>query len=425
MKRVGKILIFSVIASLTLNYCTKDNGENLSLLADFSASKTVINVGESIDFFDKSEGNPTKLVWNFAGGTPSSSTTKNPNKIVYNNPGTYNVTLTISKGAESDTKTKVSLITVTAENTPVVSTLTPSSVTSSAALTGGSVTYSGSNTIIQRGVCWSVLPNPTISNSKTDEGSGTGSFVSGLTGLSSNTTYYIRAYATNSTGTFYGNEISFKTSNSSTTKPYLNSSLTYGKVVDIDGNEYATIQIGNQVWMAENLKTTRYNDGRDILNITISSLWSTLTIGGWCYYNNNSTFNNYFGKLYNWHAVNYGKLCPIGWHIPSEDEWYDLFEYLDTNIGGKMKSTGVENISGLWRTPNLSATNSSGFSGHPGGNRSPSGFINYTYFGYWWSSTQINTNNAYGYGMYYLDGVIYEFDNVDKRSGLSCRCVKD
>lgn len=205
--------------------------------------------------------------------------------------------------------------------------------------------------------------------------------------------------------------------------PYLNSSLTYGSVTDIDGNTYATIKIGTQTWMAENLKTSKYNDGAVIPNITSNTDWLNITTGAWSYPNNDASYNQYYGKLYKWRAVNTGKLCPQGWHIPTDDEWSQLTNFLGgvELAGGKLKSAG------LWASPNSGATNQSGFSGLPSGERSIDGvFYSIGYKGHWWSSTMPsgNTNNAWSREVGYNYSNVYRL-NYSESYGLSCRCIKN
>jgi hypothetical protein len=150
-------------------------------------------------------------------------------------------------------------------NLPSVTTAGISGITFTAAQCGGTVTSDGGDAISARGVCWSTSQTPTVSDSKTNDSTGTGSYTSEITGLTANTTYYVRAYATNSKGTSYGDEESF------TTLP-----LT---VTDIDGNVYQTVLIGEQLWMAENLKVTHYQDGSEISNVTDNTQWSNCTTG--------------------------------------------------------------------------------------------------------------------------------------------------
>jgi len=143
-------------------------------------------------------------------------------------------------------------------------------------------------------------------------------------------------------------------------------------VTDIDGNAYPVVQIGSQCWMADNLRTTHYRDGTAIQNVTEGFQWDSNTTGAWCNYNNDPTNNAVYGKLYNWHAVVTGLLCPLGWHVANETEWGLLIDHLGggQEAGGKLKSTGtVEEGNGLWFAPNAGATNESGFSALPSGRR--------------------------------------------------------
>jgi len=198
--------------------------------------------------------------------------------------------------------------------------------------------------------------------------------------------------------------------------------LVSGIISDIDGNVYNTVLIGDQEWMAENLKTTRYADGTLIPNVTNNADWSFQNTGAWCYYNNIVSNGAIYGKLYNWHAVaNQDNVCPAGWHVPSLDEWETLIDYLGgTEIaGGKMKSISS------WVAPNLGATNLSGFSGLPGGYRNNSGgFAGTNFTGNWWSSVEFNSNR----GNYF--SVTYNYTSADRGDqqkvfGLSVRCVRD
>ena len=211
---------------------------------------------------------------------------------------------------------------------PSVTTTEITQITSTGAKTGGTITSEGSGTITARGVCWSTGTTPTIKDNKTSDGAGAGIFSSTMTGLNGLTTYFVRAYATNSEGTGYGMILSF---------------TTLG-VTDIDENFYETITIGTQEWMAENLKTTKYNDGNDIPDVTDDFEWSALTTGARSWYDNNEAANkNTYGALYNWYAVSTGKLCPQGWHAPTDQEWSTLENYLAANGYNYDGSTGSNN----------------------------------------------------------------------------------
>lgn len=214
-----------------------------------------------------------------------------------------------------------------------------------------------------------------------------------------------------------------------TASAQFNRKLKYGKVKDIDGNKYKTIKIGTQTWMAENLRTTKYRNGTAITNIIYDTIWCKDTIGAWCYYFNNEKTNKKLGKLYNWFAViNSNQICPTGWHVPSDEEWTILINYLDPlangneNIaGGKMMSTSVMPFS----NQSVLNNNQSGFSGLMGGFRESAGyFSNANKRGYWWSSTDMHTCCACGRVMDHNFSVI-EKACFSKREGWSVRCVKD
>jgi len=200
------------------------------------------------------------------------------------------------------------------------------------------------------------------------------------------------------------------------------SGVQYGRgVTDINGNTYKTVIIGNQEWMAENLTTNKYNDGSIIPNISNSDTWKALTTGAWCYYNNNSQYEATYGKLYNWYAVNTNKLCPTGWHVPTDKEWTVLTDYLSNKghkegIALKASSTWAENRNG---------TDNFGWRGLPGGLRYDSGPFSYVVdFGYWWSSSEVNASFAWYRELGSYDGVDRDDDGV-KRVGFSVRCLRD
>ena len=305
---------------------------------------------------------------------------------------------------------------------PTLSTTDASAIASTTATSGGNILNDGSSAVTVRGVCWGTVPNPTTDNSSTSDGTGMGTFASNLTGLAENTTYYIRAYATNSIGTSYGNEITFKTlaNNSPIT---FNPDLTYGTMSDIDGNVYKTITIGTQTWMAENLKTTKYRNGDPIPNISSGVAWEALTTGAHCWYKNDAgTYKATYGGLYNWFAVVDGRnIAPLGWHVPTDAEWTILNTYLG-DIGiikGVLKETGTSH----WYYPG--GTNECGFTALPGGSRDLDGtFYEICNYGYWWSSTEGPDSYALARGMYPIyRGAAKHW--VVKQIGSSVRCVKD
>ncbi len=306
----------------------------------------------------------------------------------------------------------------------VITTTEVTSIAPTTANSGGEITDNGGGEITVSGICWSTNQNPAISDNLTTDGSNNGSYTSILTGLTPNTTYYVRAYATNPAGTAYGNQVSFTTT-AGIPSIVFNSSLTYGTVTDIDGNIYKTIQIGGQTWMAENLRTTTYNDNTAIPNVTNFSNWDTLTTPGYCwYFNDASTYKAVYGALYNWYAANTGKLCPTGWHVPSLDDFNALETYLGGAdvAGGKMKETGTAH----WQTPNGDATNESGFTGLPGEFRDITvNFAAYPgVYGEWWSTTFQDQVNATSLTLFYNDGS-FNLSGAPEDQGLSVRCIKN
>ena len=203
-----------------------------------------------------------------------------------------------------------------------------------------------------------------------------------------------------------------------------NPDLTYDSVTDIEGNVYKTIQIGYQMWMAENLKTTRYNDNTAIPLVEDNIAWRNLTTHGYCwYFNDEETYKDIYGALYNWFTVSTGKLCPIGWHVSTNAEWAILADYLGGGAiaGGKMKETGLTH----WQEPNTSATNSSGFTALPSSFRESAGDFSDFTGGDWWTSTLSSGTNPYNINVESDNAGLFSLPDLAKTSGLSVRCVKD
>ena len=302
-------------------------------------------------------------------------------------------------------------------------------ITYTTATAGGIITISGTVTVVERGVCFSTDPEPTIEDPKVASGSGPGTFTCPLTGLTPGTAYYIRAYATKKNGvTKYGDEMTFST----LVTP------VYGRVTDYDGNEYVTITMGTQTWMLENLRTTHYRNGDPVQNITDKDAWKNLNTaeekGAWCSFNNNEENIPTYGLLYNWYAVTDPRnLAPVGWHVSSREDWEILQAYLGGDngnpafireIGRKLKEKGLEH----WMSPNR-ATNISGFTALPGGWRTEYGsFASLQYSGRFW------TSDMYG-GLAFYRLMTNGSRNIDfpmtgsldfyRTMGHSVRCVKD
>jgi uncharacterized protein (TIGR02145 family) len=192
----------------------------------------------------------------------------------------------------------------------------------------------------------------------------------------------------------------------------------------LDNRRYKTVRIGNQVWMAENLKTTKYNNGSPIPAVTNVKDWSRLTTPGYCWYDNNQTnYGNIYGTLYNWYTVNTGKLCPKGWHVPTDTEWTTLTEYLGgaSVAGGKLKEIETTH----WTSPNTGATNETGFTALPGSGRRFNGkFFFFGINGYWWSATEDNTTSAWFQNMNFNDSLVFR-NGISKKYGFSVRCLRD
>lgn len=317
---------------------------------------------------------------------------------------------------------------------PVVITYDADHVGRTSANCGGYVISVGSPPVTAFGICWDTTGSPTLDNSFTADGEVPYPYLTTLHGLKPNTTYYFSAYASNHSGTGYGDEKIFTTRPAPETITF-NDELTYDSISDIDGNVYKTIEIGTQTWMAENLRTTRYNDNTEIPLITDKDEWGQLVSPGYCWYENNRQIFETYGAYYNWYTVYTGKLCPSGWHVPSDEEWKTLemvlgmsraeaddTDWRGTNEGLKIKETGSNNWYAVY---NINGTNESGFTGLPGG-YCWEPFDNEGYNGYWWTFTAYS---PYG-GVGYCRSISYSAMGINRfltslSSGLNVRCIKD
>lgn len=225
-----------------------------------------------------------------------------------------------------------------------------------------------------------------------------------LSGLLPETVYHYRIRAVNSTGTYYGQDQTFKTFNTLT-------------LTDADNNIYNTITIGSQTWISENLKTTKYNDGSAIPLVRGDGVWANLSTPGYCWYNNDSLNNkNRYGALYNWYTVNTGKLCPTGWHVPSDQEWITLIQYLGEEAGSKLGGGGIDPSDPL---STVGASNESGFSAQWSGMRTEESYF-YTGYCTLWSSTENGIQSAWDV---LIPGALLISD--DNKYGMAVRCLKD
>jgi len=300
---------------------------------------------------------------------------------------------------------------------PVVTTAALTNITVITATSGGNVTSDGGATVNSRGVCWNTSPNPTDEHYTTD-GYGTGPFVSNLYGLTSGTTYYVRAYARNSIGTAYGNEITF------TTLGITGETCPGIPTVTYEGKTYNTIQIGQQCWLRENLNVgIKVAGDQNQANNGIKEKY--------CYDDDDANCTLY-GGLYQWdELMQYDTipgtqgLCPSGWHIAEDSEWIILRNNLggESVAGGKMKETGTQH----WNSPNTGATNESGFTGLPGGYRyyiMGSSFWEAGNVAYFWTSTIAGPVFPVFYILRYNNGNLISNSQLPSW-GLPARCLKD
>ena len=294
--------------------------------------------------------------------------------------------------------------------TPTISTNTITIISSSGAVSGGNISSNGGSNITARGTCWSTAANPTIAlTTKTNDGTGTGTFTSTITGLTPSSTYYVRAYATNSAGTAYGTQQIFTT---------------------LSAAVLPSVVIGSQVWSSKNLDVATFRNGDSIPQVADSTQWASLTTGAWCWYNNDSANGAIYGRLYNWYAVNDPMgLAPQGWHLASDGEWNKLNKFLDNSVDTTCQCWSGSTIAGKLKNPNWgNGNNSSGFNGLPGGLRNIDGIINngnsLGSYSYWWCTNGFDTNGAWMRVLVFDGSGIFRIvDN--KKLGLSVRVLKD
>ena len=322
--------------------------------------------------------------------------------------------------------------------TPTITTNGVNRVSFTSVTCDGNVNYEGIAAVTARGVCWSTSPNPTVNDSHTVDSSGLGSFTSLITGLQPIVHYYVRAYATNSAGTAYGNEIEFTTTDG---YPCPNAAT----LTDIDGNIYNTVQLGSQCWMRENLRTTRYANGTDIplANYTENYAYR-------CYPNGSASNVSTYGYLYNWQAVMGGSassnsnpsgvqgICPNGWHVPSDAEWTQLTDYVssqsqylcngDSNYIGKALADNA--LSWSYDTTTCavgnmpSNNNATNFSALPAGDITSLGYFGFLTFTNFWTATQYNNSRAYDRDIAWYVATVRRQD-FEKVRGHSVRCLRN
>ena len=430
-------------------YCCSSNSENIAMTlastTGWNSSTTTCAVGNSqsinnttgfggvpagcYDYYGSySEFGSSATFWS---ATESSSNSYASCRRLYYDDATVRCTTGYAKSIGFSVRC------LRGEGVPIVTTSSVTDITSTSATCGGNV---GGANITTRGVCWSTLQNPTVSDSHTTDGAGTGSFTSSLTGLRAAATYYVRAYATNSVGTAYGEEVSFTVPNPNDGQPCPNTAT----FTDADGNVYNTVQIGQQCWMKENLRTMKYADGT---SISQGSSTSTTT-AYWYYPNNNSSNFSTYGLLYNWKAVMRNSssssanpsgvqgICPTGWHVPSDAEWTQLTDYVSSQsqyVCGSDNTYIAKALAGT--TGWSSSTNTCAVGNMPSNNNAtgfgalPAGYY-YGYYGEFgsyvgfWSATELDGSYAYGRYLGCSRAGVSRYGSANT-TGFSVRCLRD
>jgi uncharacterized protein (TIGR02145 family)/uncharacterized repeat protein (TIGR02059 family) len=286
------------------------------------------------------------------------------------------------------------------------------SFTNTTAILNGTVNANGCSTTITFDYGLTTSYGSTVTAGQSPLTGSNSTAVSAIvSGLISGQTYHFRVRASNSGGQnqTIGNDMTFTTT-----------------IKDYDGNIYTAVTIGTQVWLVQNLKTTSYSDGTSIPPVTDNTTWGGLSTDAYCWYNNDAaTFKATYGALYNWYAVNTGKLCPFGWHVSSQAEWLVLLNYLGgQNVaGGKLKEAGIIH----WSSPNTGATNETGFTALPGGLRQYENglFLYMSTYGYWWTPTEfpISGDETFWEMIYNVSNLTY--GGWLPQFGMSVRCVRD
>jgi len=361
--------------------------------------------------FFSSNGSPTDQSQKSIGGQGTGAFTCNLSSLKENTPYYYMAYARNSLGTaygdvKSFTTSRDAVLTVTGD-----SLLKMTSV-----IIKMNIDPYGSN-ISEAGVCYSTNHNPTTSDSKVVATSQSGPMDISLTSLEANTRYYVRAYSITSTGTLYSPEYAI---------------WTYA-VMDQDGNGYHTVVIASQTWMVENWKCTHYDNGDLIPNVTDDSNWIHTTTGAMCWYNNDrAKYDSVYGAMYNWYAVNDPRgLAPKGWHVPNYNDWEALTKSIGgwEVAGGNIKEKGIKH----WKSPNTGATNSSGFTALPGGDRAGNlgnkkgRFIDLTTDAVFWTSDRAPfENSAWAtYTSYNISTLYPGVVAFGATGGFSVRLIKD
>lgn len=329
------------------------------------------------------------------------------------------------------------LTSCTQKELPEVITNAATDISISGATLNASISNNGGSDIQFRGLVWGTNENITLSSNLgfSDNGTGDGDYSYDITGLQPANVYYFRAYATNEIGTAYGEVLSFTT----LSEPWNGVPCPDCETItDVDGNLYRTVQVGEQCWMAENLKTTKYNDNTIIQVVVDNNEWKDLAAGACCVYGNEVSYKDDYGMLYNYYAIESGKLCPEGWHVATDNEWKTLEGFADSEIemndavwnsdgwrgsdaGKKLKTTDV-----WYSGTDEQGTDNFGFGAVPAGQRNADNgvFERINEWGLWWSAKNDNEPNVYRRHMSNHEDNIARFPS-NPVSGYSVRCVKN
>lgn len=291
-----------------------------------------------------------------------------------------------------------------------VATTLVTDITDTSAVCSGLVISKGGSALVSKGICWSLSPSPIISDKVMIDSTPSDSITGHLDGLMVYTTYYFRAFAITSVDTAYGEEVSFTTEG--------------GIVTDIDGNVYHTVSIGSQVWLAENLRTTRFQNGDSIPYVDDMLTWRSAG-QAYCFYDNDPGKYAMYGCLYNWYTVaDTRQLSPAGWHVPTTNEWNVLAANVEGN-GGHLKEKGTSH----WASPNFGATNTTGFTALAGGYRDFLGtYDNARKIAAFWTATPYSDiwGNPGGWYRYLIhDGSAFSEYQLAAAYGCSVRCIRD
>ncbi len=374
-------------------------------VAAFVADTTQITAGEEVTFTGQSVGEPTSWNWDFGDG--GTSTVQNPT-YTYNTAGTYTVALTVTNDYGEDIETKANYITVAEQGTVPVASFT-ADVTEVTA--GEAISFTDEST-----------GEPTI---------WSWDFGDGSTSTEQNPIYTYNAVGTYTVVLTVTNDYG---SDTETKVDYVTIIVESSTVTDIDGNEYKTVIIGDQTWMAENLKVTHYASGTSISLVTDRDEWKNFSNSkkAYCFYDNDESLG--YGALYTYAAATNGDssgsnvqgVCPDGWHLPSDSEWTVLEDYISDDGHSGSEGTALKASSG-WADDGDGTDNYS-FNALPGGCRykTNGAFSNGGSFGYWWTSTIYYFDNSYAYdrSLYNTNEAVIK-NNIGKSYGLSVRCVKD